>query len=102
MVLRPDCTKNGIESIVEHQEQEDNKESPIPNEGTGGENGGSETATAGETTFFIENLIDQSLLLVNDALNNKVYLMNKDAKILHEWNLKTGLGNDCVLLNNGK
>lgn len=96
------CSKDGALETTELQEQENIQEPPSPNEGNGGENGGSETAKAGETTIFIENLVDLSPLLVNDAVNNRVYLMDKDSKILHEWELKTGLGNDCVLLENGK
>lgn len=96
------CSKDGALETTELQEQGSIQEPPSPNDGNGEEPGGSETAKAGETTIFIKNLVDLSPLLVNDAVNNRVYLMDKDSKILHEWELKTGLGNDCVLLENGK
>lgn len=101
LVLVTGCSKDVLKEANEPQEQGNNQEPPIP-EGPGAENGGSETAKAGETTVFLENLVDLSPLLVNDAVNNRVYLMNKDSKILHEWNLKTAIGNDCVLLDTGK
>lgn len=57
---------------------------------------------AGEVFKLLPNEIDTSLLLVNDAENNRVYIMNKEAEILHEWDLNSGLGNDCVLQEDGK
>lgn len=61
-----------------------------------------ETNLAGEVTVFQESKMDNSILLVNDAINNRVYLMDKTSEILHEWELESGLGNDCLLLENGQ
>ncbi|WGK63604.1 aryl-sulfate sulfotransferase [Croceiramulus getboli] len=61
----------------------------------------SDSEAVGEIFVFKEELVDPSHLLVNDAFNNRVYLMNKEAEILHEWELKSGLGNDCVLQEDG-
>jgi hypothetical protein len=59
--------------------------------------------SAGDVTFLNESLVDDNYILVNDARNNFVYLMDKTAKVVHQWNLNGGdLGNDCFLLPNGK
>lgn len=48
------------------------------------------------------NEIIDHLFLINDAENNRVFLMNKDKKNVFEWQLESGIGNDCVLMENGK
>jgi hypothetical protein len=58
---------------------------------------------AGNVEFFNKNLVDDNYILVNDAGNNFVYLMDKNASVLHQWNLNGGdLGNDCFLLEDGQ
>ncbi len=58
---------------------------------------------AGTVEFLNKDLVDNNYVLVNDAKNNFVYVMDKNANVLHQWNLKGGdLGNDCSLLKNGK
>lgn len=57
---------------------------------------------AGEVFHLLPGEVDDSYLLVNDADSNKVYIMDKDANILHEWSLSSGLGNDCTLEENGQ
>ncbi|APG61150.1 aryl-sulfate sulfotransferase [Christiangramia salexigens] len=46
--------------------------------------------------------IQDHLFLVNDAKNDRVYLMNKKAEIEFEWELEHPIGNDCELLDNGQ
>ncbi len=46
--------------------------------------------------------IDDNYILVNDAGANRVYLMNKQARLLQEWSLTNNIGNDVFLLPNGK
>ena len=46
--------------------------------------------------------IDDNYILVNDAAANRVFLMNKEARLLHEWPLTNNIGNDVFLLPNGK
>lgn len=59
--------------------------------------------SAGTVEFFNKDLVDENYILINDAGNNFVFLMDKDANVLHQWNLNGGdLGNDCELLPNGK
>ena len=59
--------------------------------------------SAGTVDFLNKDLVDENYILVNDAGNNFVFLMDKDANVLHQWNLNDGdLGNDCELLPNGK
>lgn len=48
-----------------------------------------------------KEIIDH-LFLINDAENNRVFLMNKEEENVFEWQLESGIGNDCVLMENGK
>jgi hypothetical protein len=57
--------------------------------------------TQGSVELFNENRLDDSFILVNDAANNRVYLMDKEARLQYEWNLTNKIGNDVVLLPNG-
>ncbi len=60
----------------------------------------------GETGKIIaldDKKIAKGYILINDIENARVYLMDKlNATIKHEWTLTSRLGNDVVLLNNGK
>jgi hypothetical protein len=55
----------------------------------------------GTVETFNSSLVYDGLVLVNDAGNNRVFLMDKDAKLVHEWPLSNRLGNDAFLLSNG-
>jgi hypothetical protein len=55
----------------------------------------------GTVKTFNAYLVYDGLILVNDAGNNRVFLMDKDAKLVHEWPLSNRLGNDAFLLSNG-
>ncbi|CAL67866.1 aryl-sulfate sulfotransferase [Christiangramia forsetii] len=58
--------------------------------------------TAGKVMFLNEELADDNYVLVNDAAANRVFLIEKGkSKILNEWNLSSGIGNDAELLPNG-
>lgn len=57
---------------------------------------------AGEVTFFEPGLVDDNYVLVNDAAANRVYLMDKQGVILHEWELSHNIGNDVFLLEDGR
>lgn len=57
---------------------------------------------AGTAEFINSLLVDDSYILMNDAASGRAYIMNKNAEILHEWNLTNGIGNDAYLLSNGK
>ncbi|MDG1572090.1 aryl-sulfate sulfotransferase [Robiginitalea sp. M366] len=46
--------------------------------------------------------VDNNLILVNDAGANRVYLMDKEARLLYEWELTNNIGNDVVLLPDGR
>lgn len=57
---------------------------------------------AGKVHFLNKEHISHDLILVNDgSKNNRVYLMDKNAEILHEWPLKRKLGKDAYLTNTG-
>lgn len=59
--------------------------------------------TQGKAEYFNLKLTHQGYILVNDALDNSVYLMDKNADLIHEWDLKGhNIGNDAYLLPNGK
>ena len=52
--------------------------------------------------FFNRDLVYDGYVLINDASANSVYLMDKEATVLHEWPLNDQrLGNDAFLLDNG-
>ncbi len=56
----------------------------------------------GTATFYDKNLVEDHYILVNDAMSNRVYLMDKNADIVYEWPLgDRKIGNDVVLLENG-
>lgn len=46
--------------------------------------------------------VSDSYILVNDAGANRVYLMDKEARLLHEWELTNNIGNDVFLLPNSR
>lgn len=61
------------------------------------------TSTNKSVTFFNRDLVMDSYVLVNDAAANRVFLMDKEANILHEWPLNGNrLGNDAFLLPDGR
>jgi len=51
---------------------------------------------------FNPDLVYDGYILVNEAAANSVFLMDKEATVLHEWPLNDQrLGNDAFLLDNG-
>lgn len=55
----------------------------------------------GTVEVLIEDKLDDNYILVNDASNNRVYLMSKEAELLYEWTLSNNIGNDVFLLPSG-
>lgn len=55
----------------------------------------------GQVELLNPDKIDDNYILVNDAGANRVYLMNKQAKLLYEWTLTNNIGNDVILLPDG-
>tara|TARA_R110001606_G_scaffold24662_1_gene81294 strand:+ start:561 stop:1901 length:1341 start_codon:yes stop_codon:yes gene_type:complete len=55
----------------------------------------------GQIEIFNQEKLDDNYILVNDAGANRVYLMNKEAKLLYEWSFTNNIGNDVYLLPNG-
>lgn len=100
------CT-NETDEIIDPDDNltENPNEEEKPEEETPGEvipdNPGSETDLAGNLEIYKENSVEPAYLLVNDAGNNRVYLMNYALEIQHEWELSAGIGNDAVLLPDG-
>ncbi|MFS4493621.1 aryl-sulfate sulfotransferase [Maribacter sp. 2308TA10-17] len=56
----------------------------------------------GSVEVFLDDKVDDNYILVNDAASNQVYLMDKEARLLHEWSLTNNIGNDVFLLPNGQ
>jgi len=56
----------------------------------------------GTVEVFNADKVDDNYILVNDASANRVYLMDKEARLLHEWSLTNNIGNDVFLLPNGQ
>lgn len=56
----------------------------------------------GTVEILNSELIDNNFILVNDAGNNRVYLMDKKAQVRHEWPLSNNLGNDALLVPKGR
>ncbi|MRX63254.1 aryl-sulfate sulfotransferase [Maribacter luteus] len=56
----------------------------------------------GNVWVYKNNKIDNGYVLVNDASDNRVYLMTKEAKVVYEWNLPAGIGNDAELMDDGR
>lgn len=57
---------------------------------------------SGDVLIFKQEKVQDGYVLVNDASNNRVYIMEKEkSKILFEWDLPSGIGNDAELLENG-
>ncbi len=56
----------------------------------------------GNVRFYVSHKIDPGYVLVNDTSDSRVYLMNKEAEILYEWDLAGGIGNDAELLPDGR
>ena len=57
---------------------------------------------AGDVEVLNSDLVYDGYILINDAGNDRVYLMDKTSSILHEWDLPTGIGNDVELLADGR
>ena len=55
----------------------------------------------GIVEVFNADKVDDNYILVNEAGANRVYLMNKEARLLYEWTLTNNIGNDVYLLPNG-
>ena len=52
----------------------------------------------GRVELYNAALASDDVILVNDASSNRVYVMNKNANLLHEWPLSNNIGNDAFLL----
>ena len=86
---------------------EEEIETEVPSSVEGNEETPTETSTTtigelGTVTFYNEELSEDEYILVNDAAANSVYLMDKNADLVHEWPLGDRIiGNDVILLNDG-
>ncbi len=56
----------------------------------------------GKVQIFNADLLSNDLILVNDARNNQVYVMDRLASLLHQWELSNNIGNDVFLQSDGR
>lgn len=56
----------------------------------------------GKVQVLNSDKVDDNYILINNAGTNRVYLIDKEARLLHEWKLTNNIGNDVYLLPNGK
>jgi len=99
------CSNDGITNNTELQEEELGTISDeVPTEGNSGE-ATYETATGdlGTVFFYDREHIQDHYILVNDAMSNRVYLMDTNANLVYEWPLgERKIGNDVLLLPDGR
>lgn len=81
------------EEQTEIPEPEGNSPDPQPEEGED---------VLGTVEFLNPDLVDDHYILVNDAGANRAYIMDKQARLLHEWKLTNKIGNDVFLLPDGR
>lgn len=77
-----------IEEVLETPQEEEEEE----NEGF---------TPIGQVELLNPDKVDDNYILVNDAGANRVYIINKEAKLLYEWTLTNNIGNDVILLPDG-
>ena len=96
------CTEDPIETP---EISEGTTEAPSDNGQSGGtdeeSDSSEEPSPDGPVEFFNRSLVDDSYILVNDAAANRAYLIDKDANVIHEWELTNNIGNDVFLLADG-
>ncbi|NER10503.1 Arylsulfotransferase (ASST) [Muriicola jejuensis] len=90
------CTNDEIPPVVE---EEPITEDPITEDPTDPEE--EPPVLMGEVQFLNANLVYDGLVLINDAGNNRAFLMDKEARLVHEWPLSNNLGNDAHLESDG-
>ncbi|NNE03660.1 MAG: hypothetical protein HKN52_10895 [Eudoraea sp.] len=81
--------------VIIETENEPSSEDPAPEDPEPPE-------VMGTIEVFNSLLMYDGLVLVNDAKNNRAFLMDKNALLVHEWPITTALGNDAFLNTNGK
>ena len=72
------CSEDGV--LAEDNEiiaEEPIPEEPVPEE--------PDFTPEGFVEVFNADKVDDNYILVNDAAANRVYLMDKEARLLHEW-----------------
>lgn len=71
------------------------------NESSGNPSDSDNVIKAGTIELLKKSEAYDGYILVNDAGNNRVYLMDKEAVIIYEWELPDAIGNDVELLPDG-
>ncbi|MCM4156598.1 aryl-sulfate sulfotransferase [Gramella sp. AN32] len=104
-LLISSCEKDDYHTLPEEPEQvgipeETPGQTEVPDE-SGEENSVKEDPVS-KILIYNEALIEDSYVLINNAASNRVYLIEKNnGKIIFEWDLPSGIGNDAELLPNG-
>lgn len=76
----------------EPNQEEENNEEKEPDE----------PRVAGKVEMLSPDLVYDGYILMNDVMNHEVYLMDKNANVVYEWDLgNRSIGNDAVLQEDG-
>src|SRR5690606_32364183 len=74
----------------------------VPDDGDGdGQPANDSIPKAGTIEIFDPTQVQDGYILVNDPGNNGVYLMDREAAIIQEWQFSNKIGNDAQLMDNG-
>ncbi|WP_422081643.1 aryl-sulfate sulfotransferase [Ulvibacterium sp.] len=98
-ILNLSCSKDENTSPEPESREEEEVPNPVPNDDIITEDPTEEEV---KVEFLNANLTYDGYVLINDAGKNRVYIMDKEATILHEWSLSNNIGNDVVLLPDGR
>lgn len=97
------CSNNDNSITPDKSGEETPEQGETPTEETPQEN--NEEVVEGDlgtVTYFNKALAEDHYILVNDAMSNRVYLMDKNGDLVYEWPLgDRKIGNDVVLLEDG-
>lgn len=97
------CSNNDNSITPEESGEETPEQGETPTEETPQENNKEVVeGDLGTATYFNKALAEDHYILVNDAMSNRVYLMDKNGGLVYEWPLgDRKIGNDVVLLEDG-
>ena len=96
------CTSDDTEPAPQDNENPTSETPPTDDTPQDDDTPSTPLEKAGDVEVFNSDLIYDGYVLINDAGNDRVYLMDKKSAILHEWDLPTGIGNDVELLPDGR
>ncbi|MCO5725220.1 aryl-sulfate sulfotransferase [Robiginitalea marina] len=101
--LLASCSEDTLADPVDGTDSQEQENPNTPETPTDpGDDPQDEVQGIGQVEFFNPGLVDDSYILVNDAKENRVYIIDKQGVLIHEWSLTNNIGNDVVLLPDGR